>query len=495
LFFTSDRNADEVPNLFTVPIDGSEADVEVVSDVGEALYTMDVHPDSGFVVAMAMASTDTVRLRRIDPARRATIVDPIIDARFVSWRDRVPPHPIPQIDYDAVPMMTEARPYRAYRHMRTFAWAVLPSPWLWGVVGAGMWTDVAHRHSLWLGADFGTQDDTFRMRWLFGRWDTIQLPFGISGGLQVAGGLNSRLGLRIYGGDLLTEVHSHATVRWRLPLNTGEHLYANHAVELWGDFAAVEVDDVHDFNTVELGGEDLPLLRPEYQQNKLGFTYSYRKRRPHRLQHAHAQQGRGLLLGAEWADGALGSDVDFRRVSLDASTAWRPRFPFLGMGSWFLRLRAQSTWGEPASQDFTGLRADPAILPVRYARTYIFDDVLEFGESYFLRGFPRNVLGDQALVTTLEWRLPLIGALPVSVFGASVGGLTGVLFYDQGRVWDGSNAFARHTVGWEARLPFRLFGRTVVVPSYGEGQTLDWERDGAPFLRDEYFKIAMVQAF
>jgi hypothetical protein len=398
LFFTSDRNADEVPNVFTVPVDGGEADVEVVSDVGEALYTMDVHPDSGFVVAIAMASADTVRLRRIDPARRTSIVDPIIDARFVRWRDRVPPYPIPEIDFDRIPNMTKPRPYRAFRRLRTFAWLVLPSPWPWGVAGAGLWTDAAHRNSLLLSADFGTQDDAFRLRWLFGRWDTIQLPFGISGGLQVAGGMDSRVGLRIYGADLLTEVQSHVNVRWRLPLNAGEHLHANHAVELWGDFADVEVNDAQDLDAIELAGENLAPPRPDYRQNKLGFTYRYRKRRPHRLRHAHAQQGHGLLGSAEWADAAWGSDVEFRRLSLDASSAVRLRYPLVGsMGAtWFLRLRAQATWGDPAPQDFTGLRADAPILPVRYSRSYVFDDVLQFGESYFLRGFPGNVPGDHA---------------------------------------------------------------------------------------------------
>ena len=34
-----------------------------------------------------------------------------------------------------------------------------------------------------------------------------------------------------------------------------------------------------------------------------------------------------------------------------------------------------------------------------------------------------------------------------------------------------------------------------LMPSYGEGQTLDWETNGAPFVRDEYFRLAFTQPF
>ena len=54
---------------------------------------------------------------------------------------------------------------------------------------------------------------------------------------------------------------------------------------------------------------------------------------------------------------------------------------------------------------------------------------------------------------------------------------------------------ARHTAGWEVRVPLRFAGQNFFVPSYGEGQTLRWERDSAPFERDAYFRLAMVQPF
>jgi hypothetical protein len=498
IFFTSDRSRDEVPNLFTLPADGGEGDVECMSDVGEALFGVDVQPDSGDVVAIALATTDTVRLRRVPPDRRTQIVDPVIQERFVRWRDRVPPNPIPPIDYDQVPEMTQERTYRAYRRMRNLAWLLLPSPNLWGVWLAGLWLDTAHRNSIPLGLDVGSQDGTVKPRAFFGRWDTNNLPWRIPGFLRLTGGWNSRIGFQIYGGDLLVDRQSPVFLDWRFPMNWGEHFYANHDLELFGSFRSVEVEDPEEIDRAELERRNLPLPRIDYRENKLGASYRYTKTRPHPRRNDTRVRGHGFLARFEWASESLGSDVDYKRVSVDASKAFRIPLPLLGVfnSSYFARVRGQADWGEPAPQNFTGLRGDVPILPLRYRPTYFFDDILEFGESYFVRGFPRNVPGKQALMTTLEWRLHFTGTWPVSIFGIGLGGLTGVLFYDHGRVWDtGSADVARHTVGWEVRLPVRFFRRTLLVPSYGEGQTLAWERGDAPFLRDEYFRIAMVQPF
>ncbi len=496
LFFTSERNRDEVPNVFTVPARGGEEDVECLTDVGEALFALDVQPDSGFVVAVALATTDSVRLRRIDPERRARVVDPIVDARFTAWRDQQPAHPIPPIDWSRAPEMRPPRPYRAWRHPRSLGWFVLPSLDLWGLMTAGLWVDTAHRHSVLLAGDAGTKDDAFGLRWLYGRWDTNRMPFGLGGFWSLSGGIESRLGLRLYAGELLTDTRDHLSAAWRLPFNAGEHLYANHDVEVVIDFADVRVREPDDFG--ELTADNLPQPLRAYREGKLEGVYRYRKFRPHHERGDHPRTGHGMLLRFEWATEALGSDVEFRRATLDASKAW-------GLGllgaSVFARVQGQAVWGVPAPQDFTGLRADPALLPLRYATTYVVDDVLAIADAYALRGYPHNVPGQQALATTLEWRLPLTPALPVSAFGVRLGGLSAVLFYDQGRVWDAepeattAATFARHTVGWELRLPLRFGGRAFLVPSYGEGQTLAWERDSAGFARDEYFRIAMVRAF
>ena len=494
VFFTSDRNRDEVPNVFVVPAGGSEADVACVTDVGEAMYGLDVNRQTGSVVALAMASTDTSRVRAIEPNRRVENADPVIRPRFVSWRDRVPPHPIPAIDEGRVPLMTEPRAYRSWRHVRYLQWWVFPSPSPWGVEFGAVWTDIAHRHRVWLGLDVGSNaDENFTLRGFYGNWETNRLPFGVSGTLTLSGGQHSRTGYRIYGGDLLLDEQNHFQARWRLPLNLGEHDYANHAVIAFADFASVDVQDPEDIDVERLGRDGLPLPRVEYAETGVGLEYRYVKMRPHARAFGHASTGHGLWLRSELADNALGGDLDYQRVSIDAAAAFR--LPSVA-APFFARVRAQSVWGEPAPQDFTGLRADVPILPLTYREVLpVLSDVVDLEETYFVRGLPQNVPGEQALVATLEWRLPLVPPLPISAFGFRPGGLTGVVFYDHGRVWSDAATLARHTIGWEARLPLQLGDTVLLVPSYGEGQTLDWERDGAAFTRDAYFRIAMTQPF
>lgn len=492
IFFTADRNRDEVPNLYAVPAEGSESDVVAMSDVGEALFGMDVDPLSGDVVALALATVDSVRARRIPADRLVTVVDPVIRPELTSWRDRVPPHPIPPIDYSRIPERTEPRRYRAVRHIRPFQYLVWPSPEPWGAVVASLFADAAHRNLWTLALDVGTRDDSFQLRGAYGSWNTMA-PLGLPGFLFVSGGTSVGFFGQLYGGEFLYDYRDEAAIRWRQPLNFGEHLYANHNLELglrWDRIDVEEVDDL-DFDAISRKGLPAPAL--DYEESVLDLTYRYTKSRPHRRAASHAQVGQGLLARVEWSDEAWGSDFFFRRLSVDANKV--VRMPLLG-GGLMLRARAQSVWGDPAPQDFTGLRSDVPLIPTSYSGSAFLDDLFRTAPGYFLRGYPRDVIGDRAALATLEWRVPLLPPPPVEAFGISPGGITGVLFYDHGRVWkDGDEILARHGVGWELRAPLRVFGESLFVPAYGEGQTLDWERDGAAFTRDWYVMLAFTQGF
>ena len=502
LFFTSDRNNDGIPNLYTLPANGTESAVECMTDVGEALYGMDYDRSTERVLARSMTTTDSVRLRSIDPARRVTPVDPVIDPRLTSWRTKEPLNPVPAIASSALPERSATRSYNGWRHMRPFQRFVLPSPAPWGVIAAGLFSDIAHRHTLAFGFDVGTRHDHVQLRGVYGNYETNMLPFGISGSLALSGSYGARFGFLLYGEELLFNRQSHGQVVWRLPLNRGEHDYAIHNIELRALFSAVEVQDRDDLDASKIRSRGLPEPSLDYRDNRLGCRYRYHSSRPHARLFGHAMAGQGFWVDAQWADKAFGSTVEFRRITLDASKAMpTPVIPI----PLFLRGRFESTWGTPASQDFTGLRADVPIWPMHYSTNHSFSDIVDLKETFFVRGLPMNVVGEQALVTTLEWRLPLLPPLPINAFTLNIDGLTGVLFYDHGRVWGipdqaltgviTNTTLARHTVGWELRLPLRFSRQTLFTASYGEGQMLSWEADGAQKLREEYFRLAMLQPF
>jgi len=498
IYFTGDRNADHVPNIHRVPSGGGEADVITMTDVGEAISAMDVHPTSGEVTGLAYATVDTTRLRSMDPLRQVEVTEPVIDERLVRWRDRVPPITVGDADPLAPVQASEPRTYRSWRHMKHFFSGVLPSLSPWGVT---LWTsllDVSHKSSLLLLGDVGFggykyDDDDLRLRLLYGQVDTIRPPLWIPGDMTFWGGMDSRSGLRIYGEDLLADSSDDFGLRWSQPINRGEHLYSNHALQLWARYSDTKVVDYEDLDFDRITDEGLPAPEEEFVESKLELRYVYRNRRPHPFMFSHALIGAGLLTRFEWSDEAFGSDFNYRRFSMDASASLP--MPFLNLPL-MVRSRFENLSGEPPVQDFTGLRADPSIFAASYNTPALVENLVDLPDNYFLRGFPQNVIGERAWVTSVEMRMPILPPLPVSALGFSIGGLTGVGFYDQGRVWaDGVDTFARHTVGWELRLPLRFAGGTLFVPAYGEGQTLDWEREEGEFTRDEYFMLAFTQGF
>jgi hypothetical protein len=379
----------------------------------------------------------------------------------------------------------------------------LPSPVPWGVAAGGFFTDVAHHHTFALGLEVGGRHDGIELRGVYGNYETIALPFGISGSLAVSGSYDARFGFLIYGEELLFDRQSHGQFVWRLPLNYGEHEYSIHNLEFRGLFSKVAVQDRDDLDTQKIVAKGLIAPSLDYRENRLGVRYRYHSARPHARLFGHATTGQGLWIDTQWADEAFGSTVAFRRITLDASKAMpTPVIPL----PLFLRGRFESTWGTPAAQDFTGLRADVPIWPLHYTTNHPFSDLVDVKETCTVRGLPANVAGKQALVTTVEWRLPLLPPLPIHVLGLKVDGLTGVLFYDHGRVWgvipntpgsslSSPSQVARHTAGWELRLPLHFLGMNLFTASYGEGQMLGWEANGAQKLRDEYFRIAMLQPF
>lgn len=497
IYFTGDRNSDHVPNLYRVPVDGGEDDVVAMTDVGEALFGMDVNPTSGAVTGLAMASVDTTRLRAVDAARTADVVEPVIDERLVRWRESVPPLPIGDVDPLAPAERSEPRAYRSWRRMDHFLSFVWPSPIPWGMQFGSLFMDKSHKTSLGVAVDIGTNtdadEDGAEIRGFYAHLETIRPPLRLPGSLAIWGGPKFRQGFRLYGDELLSSLQTGFGIRWSQPLNLGEHLYANHQIQLQARYTEVELLDFDELDLPALVSEGLALPAEDYVQSILELRYVYTKRRPQPFLNSHATRGHGLLARFQWASESLGGDLEFTRLNFDGSLS--TRLPFIRVPI-FARARYESTTGTTASQDFSGLRAEPSIVPVAYNLPGILENAFDLPDQFGLRGYARNIVGEAALVTTLETRLPLLGPLPVSAFGFSPGGLSAVLFYDHGRVWaDGEEFEARHTVGWELRLPLRLGGTTLVVPSYGEGQTLEWENANSPILKDEYFQLAFTQGF
>lgn len=490
IVFTSDRNGDEVHNLYAVPVDGGEEEVRPLTDVNEAIFGFDIDPADGRVLARAVDSVDSTRVRSIAPGRRALVQPTVVDERFTSWRDREPPVPVPEVDYSRPPGLGEPRPYRWWKRMDHFTSFVLPSvPW-GGIVGTSF-TDAA-RHTQTLAAvDIGEWDGVFGLRGGYLRHDFARMPLGVPGFLSLAAVYRGRTGYQLYDDRLLFSRQSSYRLKWHQPFNFGESLHANHDLEFVAEFARVELDEPERFEAADLAGSALPVPADDFDENTLSLAWRYGAMRPHEMPAHHPLRGQGLLARFTWADEALGSDTRFRRSELDAARA----FGLPLVEGLFGRVRAEYTSGQAAPQDFTGLHSDVPLVPLDYMGGGApVEDLFETVHGHYLRGHAEDVPGDLVATAHLELRAPLLPALPVEAFGVGLGGLAAVLFYDHGRVWDDRALLVRpHTVGWELRVPVTIGGQLLAVPAWGEGQVWDVEDTGLPFRKEHYLRLAVVK--
>jgi len=477
IYFSSDRG-DRVPNIHVLDPAIGEASVAALSDVGEAILFHELIPGGG-LATLAMASTDTLRLRELPLDRRVAPVSPAIRDRYVSWMDRLPEHPLPEPDYEADPAWTGARAYHSWRHIGHLASIALPSFDLKGIWGATVWMDAAHRQRWLLGAELGLREDRLTLRGAYLGWQGFAGP----GILNLSLWKEARHGLRLYGDELLRDRRSGGRALWQWSLNFGEHLYAEHELSLGFISERVEVLGHEDLDLERLA--ELALPEPVRRHRDAAFELSWngRKERPARAIYGHPQRGQALRLSFRWAATDLGGDYDYRRLSLDGG-----RVQGLPLGTLSARLRGEWTDGAAPPQEFTGLRSDGLLLA---GLPLLAEDFFRLPEPMSPRGIEMNLTGDAAALMTVEWAVPLIPPLPVWAFGFSPGGLSGVAWLDEGHVRNGAGAHTRRFGGWEARLPLRIAGQEMIFPSVGQAWNLE---DGAAEAVD-YFRLAAVWFF
>ncbi|MCP4549905.1 MAG: hypothetical protein GY835_25900 [bacterium] len=494
IYFTGTRH-DLVPNIHAVDPRSGEDSVICITDTGEAMSCLGLipaGPDSTdwSLVAASLATTDSTRLFRVDPARVVSPVTPVIRPDLVAWLHRKPPVMIPPLDPNLRPVVSESRSYRSLKRLDCLFRFAIPSPAPWGVAGAAFWSDKVQRQSILAVLDVGTDDhDKLTARAAYLRWDTTALPLPGIFGLAV--GKNVRLGAGIYGDRLLYDVQDFANLNWRLPFNRGEHFHANHTLGIRIEMRQVHLQNPETFEPAEriAGGLTTPLT--EYGQHHLRAEYRYTNQRPHRGE--SPRMGTGLLLRYEWSGDHLGGDLDYQRLRFDLGHIFDSHLP----GQVFLRLRHDQQWGTTAPREAAGLRAEPPLAPFTYRENHIIlDDILSLSDHLWLRGLRDNLKGNRTFLGTMEWRLPLLPPLPINVLGCSTGGLSGTMFLDHGRTSNrGDTPLVRTGFGWELGLPLNISGKIGLRIGYGEGQLLPWGLDGTPVERRYYWSIGLVNPF
>ncbi|MDP6418048.1 MAG: hypothetical protein QF492_02105 [Candidatus Krumholzibacteria bacterium] len=482
IYFTGHRS-EWIPNLYTVPADGNESGVECMTDTGEALWASDLLPGGNSLVAGAMNSMDTLRLRKISLNRRVQQTRPALAARYRSWTLREPPNPVPPIDYDRIPSLSEAKPYSSWRHLRHFATYPLPALDFQGAGLFSIWMDAAHRQRWILALDTGMDDGNYTAR---GAWVQMERMFR-PGFLGFELWKNSRWGNRYYNNALLCDLRDGFHLWCRYPMNFGEHLYANHELKLEFRDERIEVSDFSQHDSWDPEDSLLPEPEVNYREKQLALSWVYSKTPPISTKWGHARAGHALRSSLRFSDKALGSDFDYLRLDLDG---WKvQKLPF---GQLFGRVRAASLLsGEVPAQDFVGLSADPGIFPRSGGEMDLLHEIQFYPDNFNPRGLKKSVPGRWAALASLELQAPLLPPLPLSAFGFSPGGMTGLLFLEEAGVGGEGDTDNWRGAGWEIRLPWRFAGQTLLFPSYGQAWDLgDWESGPV-----DYFRLAAVRPF
>ncbi|UCH10269.1 MAG: PD40 domain-containing protein [Fidelibacterota bacterium] len=474
IIFTSFRNS--TPNLYRIPVGGGE--ILPMTDVAEGIYTTQVIPTSGEVVAMTLGDVDTVRVRRLPFDRQVEASDSIaIRGVFTRWRQGQPDLPLPEVDLDEVPALDGPRPYRSWRTWRPVVRMVIPD--VYGIGGFGYWQDALGKNQLML------LGETFYENWDWGgilSWTNARLaPF-----LVFTGYRDYKFMIRGYGDSYLLEVLRGLEISALYPFSFGNRLSAEHLFRVTvGAFYRRPMEDVPWDEGAILG------VPEEVREGVVSVRYRWKSQRPHRRASFLPPQGTGLRLQYDLHSSALYGDVDYSRLELDMFMHYRIAKGPLVL---FTRLVGTQQDGEVPTQDRIGLLTDAPVYLNPGSVVGLLGDFIVAPEVHSLRGLATSKLGDRVLSGTVELRIPLIEKPLVQVLGIGLGQFTAAVFTDFGlvrRSAEGSTD-SRMTQGMEIKGNIVIGKLPVLTLAYGQaGDQEAWE-DGAAIT---YMQLGLVSPF
>jgi hypothetical protein len=474
IIFTSFRNS--TPNLYRVAVSGGA--IIPMTDVAEGIYTTQIMPGTGEVVAMTLGDVDTVRVRRLPQDRDIDPGDSIaIRGVFTRWRQGQPSLALPEVDLKQVPAIDGPRPYRSRGTWRPVARLMIPD--FYGIGGFGLWQDALGKNQLML------LGETLYENWDWGgviSWTNARLaPFLIFTGYR-----DFKFMVRGYGDSYLLEVMRGVEMSALLPFSFGNRLSSEHLLRLTvGAFYRRPMEDVSWDDEAVLG------VPEEVREGVVSVRYRWKSQRPHRRAGYLPPHGTGLRLRYDLHSSTLYGDVDYSRAEVDMFTHQRiPKAPLV----LFARMVGTHLAGNVPAQDRIGLLTDPPVYLNPGSVLGLLGGFIEAPEIHSLRGLAASRLGDQVLSGTIELRVPLIEKPLAQILGIGLGQFTAAAFTDFGvvRKSDEESTISRMTQGVEIKGNIVIGKLPVLTLAYGQaGDREAWQNEAAI----TYARLGLVSPF
>jgi len=465
---TYTSHAGGTPNLHM--LDVTSGAQHQVTDVGDAVWSVQWVPHDTMIFATTLADVDTVRVLEVDP-HKSILPKPLsFNKTYTAWKTAGPTYPLNHIDPNKEPVILKREPYRFTHHIKHITSLIIPSSEPFGFT---QWSDTMGRNIISL-AGFFNPADPGRSGGLINYTDAQHGPLWGVGLFYNIYGSYRPYDKSKYG---LWDQKNGAIFSTVLPFNRGNNLYADHQVTLFVtlyDHQPVVADSI-DRSTGSWIDRDpgnyqhLPI--PEKgKEGVLSLSYQWTARRPHKWNLLHPTQGYGIYGRFDYANANLFGAFNYQRITTDAFI----NIP-IQKTALYLRLKTVSQFGSPPAQDYIGFTEDfPIYLN---APLPSISDALP--ENHNPRGWNGYRLGDRLVFGSVEYRLPLVPKV-----------VSTALVSDFGNAWYAGKKQQKWviTAGAEVRLSLQ-----ILTLSYGAAQpAADWQKTKTP---EQYFRLALINPF
>lgn len=390
---------------------------------------------------------------------------------YARWRQGRPDIPLPEIDLGQTPAFTGPVPYQWWRSWRPLARLVVPT--LSGAAGLGFWSDVLGKNQLLVagGVDVRRGDWGGVASWIH----TGGVPF-----VTLTGFRRARLRVRGFGDGYLLEEMSGLEAGIRYPFNLGRRLSDNHSLALF--VRAFQRNPVFDVDP------SAPLGTPlEVTESGIAAVYQWKTQRPHRSSAYLPRQGSGLQIRFDLYSSLFFGNRDYGKSEVDLFTHRRiPRTPLV----LFLRGLGTALVGDAPPQDRTGLLTDAPVYLNPGSALGFAGGLVETVNLHSPRGLRQSYPALRVVSGTAELRLPLVGRLPVSLLGLTLGQLTAAVYTDFGQAFDTSPFI--FTRGAEVKGNLMLGKLPLFTLAYGAAG--EWD-GGAGTIYRPYLRLGLVSPF